>query len=41
MFGFSPKPFFEAKQGAETAPAVNFNFGTPAPSAAPAATASP
>jgi LemA protein len=39
MFGFSPRPFFNAQPGAEKAPAVNFNFGTPAPS--PAATASP
>src|SRR5205085_3504221 len=41
MFGFSPRPFFAAQQGAEKAPTVNFNFGSPAPSAAPAATASP
>ncbi len=44
MFGFAPRPFFNAQPGAEKAPAVNFNFGTPAPSvapAAPAATASP
>ena len=39
MFGFSPRPFFEATQGAERPPAVNFNFGSPAPS--PAATGSP
>jgi LemA protein len=39
MFGFAPRPFFNAQPGAEKAPAVNFNFGTPAPS--PAATASP
>src|SRR5438105_7796968 len=39
MFGFAPRPFFAAQPGAERAPAVNFNFGTPAPS--PAATASP
>jgi len=38
-FGFSPRPFFTAQPGAERPPAVNFNFGTPAPS--PAATASP
>src|ERR1700693_2421126 len=36
MFGFAPRPFFAAQPGAERAPAVNFNFGTPAPS--PAAT---
>src|SRR6266404_6005181 len=39
MLGFAPKPFFTAQPGAEKAPAVNFNFGTPAP--APAATAAP
>ncbi|HJX98698.1 MAG TPA: LemA family protein [Chthoniobacterales bacterium] len=39
MFGFSPKPFFQAQQGAEKAPTVNFNFGSPAPAASPAATA--
>src|SRR5216110_1715570 len=39
MFGFSPRPFFTAQAGAERPPAVQFNFGTPAP--APAATASP
>jgi len=39
MFGFAPRPFFAAQPGAEKAPTVNFNFGTPAPS--PAATGSP
>src|SRR5213595_4239450 len=39
MFGFSPRPFFAAQPGAEKAPAVNFNFGSPAPAASPAATA--
>src|SRR5438477_7403032 len=41
MFGFSPRPFFEAQPGAEKAPTVNFNFGSPspAPAASPAATA--
>ena len=38
IFGFRPRPFFEATAGAQTPPAVNFNFGSPAP-AAPAATA--
>ena len=41
MFGFTPRPFFNAQPGAEKAPAVNFNFGSPAPAASPAATASP
>src|SRR5438445_4427251 len=41
MFGFAPRPFFEAQPGAERAPAVNFNFGTPAPAASPAPTGSP
>ena len=36
MFGFRPRPFFEAQAGAEKPPTVNFNFGSPAP--APAAT---
>src|SRR5213080_4085848 len=39
MFGFQQRPFFEAQPGAERAPPVNFNFGSPAP--APAATAAP
>jgi LemA protein len=34
MFGFTPRPFFNAQPGAEKAPNVNFNFGTPAPSPA-------
>ena len=37
IFGFRPRPFFEAQAGAEKPPTVNFNFGSPAP--APAATA--
>jgi LemA protein len=39
MFGFAPRPFFAAQPGAEKAPTVNFNFGTPA--ASPAPTVSP
>src|SRR5256712_682639 len=39
MFGFSSRPFFAAQQGAEKAPNVQFNFGSPAPAASPAATA--
>jgi LemA protein len=39
MLGFAPRPFFTAQAGAERPPAVQFNFGTPAP--APAATAAP
>jgi len=39
MFGFPPRPFFAAQEGAEKAPTVNFNFGSPAPAASPAATA--
>ena len=38
MFGFQPRPFFTAQAGSERAPAVNFNFGSPAPSPAAAAT---
>src|SRR5438045_1273881 len=39
MLGFPPRPFFTATPGAERPPAVQFNFGSPAP--APAASASP
>src|SRR3954466_3187830 len=39
MLGFAPRPFFNAQAGAEKAPTVNFNFGSPAPAASPAATA--
>jgi LemA protein len=35
MFGFQVRPFFASQQGAEKAPAVNFNFGSPAPSPVP------
>ncbi|HAF03633.1 MAG TPA: LemA family protein [Spartobacteria bacterium] len=35
MFGFQSRPFFNAQVGAEKAPAVNFNFGKPAPAASP------
>jgi LemA protein len=35
VFGFAQKPFFKAQEGAEKAPSVNFNFGTPAPAATP------
>src|SRR6476660_2888687 len=38
MFGFQPRPFFEAQAGAEKPPAVNFNFGSPAPAATAAPT---
>jgi LemA protein len=42
MFGFAQRPFFQAKQGAENAPAVNFpNFGTPAPAASAAPSTTP
>src|SRR5438477_12287987 len=39
IFGFRSRPFFNAQSGAEKAPTVNFNFGSPAPAASPAATA--
>ncbi len=29
MFGFQPKPYFAALEGAETPPKVEFNFGAP------------
>jgi len=36
MFGFQPRPFFNAQPGAEKAPAVKFDFGnSPAPAATP------
>ena len=38
MFGFQPRPFFEAQAGAEKPPTVNFNFGSPAPAATVAPT---
>jgi LemA protein len=38
MFGFKEKAYFHAQAGAETAPKVNFNFGT---SSTPPATAAP
>jgi len=41
MFGFAPRPFFAAQPGAEKAPTVNFNFGSPAPAASPAVSATP
>ena len=31
MMGFNPKPYFSANAGAEVAPNVQFNFGSPAP----------
>src|ERR1700693_2794190 len=39
MFGFQSRPSFTAQTGAEKAPTVNLNFGSPAPAASPAATA--
>ena len=33
--GFTPRPLFTAKAGADVAPEVNFNFGGPAPAATP------
>jgi len=39
MLGFQPRPFFNAQPGAETAPAVKFDFGSPA--ASPVPTGSP
>ncbi len=37
MFGFKARPFFQSEPGSERAPAVNFNFGSPTPAAAPPA----
>ncbi len=33
-FGFSPKPYFTAREGSDVAPKVNFDFGKPAPAPA-------
>lgn len=41
MLGFQTRPFFAAEQGAEKAPTVKFNFGTPAPAPAASAAATP
>jgi LemA protein len=38
MFGFQPKPFFNAQPGSEKAPAVNFGSFGNAPSVPPATT---
>jgi LemA protein len=35
MFGFQPKPYFQAQAGAETAPTVDFGGATPAPAPTP------
>lgn len=31
LFGYTPKPYFTAKEGADTPPPVQFDFGKPAP----------
>jgi LemA protein len=36
LFGFGEKAYFRAQAGAERAPQVQFNFGSPSPGAAPA-----
>lgn len=48
MFGFQTRPFFTAQAGAERAPTVNFNFGSPSapppaqsPVVSPAASTAP
>src|SRR6267143_3132859 len=41
MLGFQARPFFEAQAGAEKAPTVNFNFGSPTPAPSAMATATP
>ncbi len=35
LFGFHPKPYFQAQAGAETAPTVDFGGATPAPAPTP------
>jgi len=39
MSGFTAKPYFQAKEGSDVPPAVNFNFNNPATNTAPAAPA--
>jgi LemA protein len=41
MFGFKPRAFFQSESGAEKAPTVNFNFGSPTPGPSAMATATP
>jgi LemA protein len=38
LLGFAPRPYFTAREGAEEAPQVNFNFGTGSTAPTPAAT---
>ena len=38
LLGFSPRPYFTAREGSEVAPQVNFKFGTGTPSPSPTAT---
>src|SRR4030088_1254051 len=35
MFGFQPRPFFNAQPGADKAPGVKFDFSKPSPAATP------
>src|SRR5213596_1375172 len=41
VLGFQPRPFFQSQPGAERAPTVNFNFGSPTPAPSAMATATP
>lgn len=41
MLGFPPRPFFNAQPGADKAPEVKFNFGSPGPVPAATAAATP
>jgi len=41
MLGFHPRPYFSAREGADVAPEVNFNFGAPAPAPSGGAQNSP
>jgi LemA protein len=38
LFGFTPRPYFAAREGSDVAPQVNFNFGASSPAPAPPAT---
>ncbi len=38
LLGFSPRPYFAAREGSDVAPEVNFNFGGGTPAPTPPAT---
>ena len=38
LLGFTPRPYFTAREGADVAPQVKFDFGTGSPAPSPAST---